>query len=163
MSGSYTGGQSESSAAPSRTKPLVGRGSPNGSWPSYSQGQSSRRSAGMDRADFARQPRTLQEPPCLASRRGAYGSPHKRPRGMRSAQKKGQSNLSPNGPAPQISSARTCSRRGHVDLQSPMSGKRNSSPTTFSAIVLTAETLDNEAQVPRGAMTPRPDPADECP
>ena len=162
-SGSYAGGQSESWAAPSTTKYSVGRASWNRSWPSYSQGQSGRRSAGMDGADSARQPCTRQEPPCLASRRGVDGGPHKRPKGVRSARKKGQSNLSPNGPERQIRSARTCSQRGHPELKSTMSGQRDCSPTTFSAIATTAMTSESAAQVPRGAVAPRPDPADECP
>ena len=117
----------------------------------------------MDGADYARQPCTRQEPPCLASRCGANGGPHKGPEGMRSARKTGQSNLSPNGPEPQIRLARTCSQRGHPNLKSTMSGQRDHSPTTFSAIATTAMTTGSAAQVPQGAVTPRPDPLNECP
>ena len=117
----------------------------------------------MDGAGSTRQPCTRHEFPCLASRRGANGGPHKWPEGKRSARKKEQSNLSPNGPQPQIRLARTWLQRGHPYLKSTMSGQPDCSPTTFSAIATTAMTAEITVQMPRKAMTPRPDPADECP
>ena len=67
------------------------------------------------------------------------------------------------GPEPQIQSARTCSQRGPLYSKSTMSGLRDCSPTTSSAIATTTMTTGSAAQVPWGAVTPRPEPEDECP
>ena len=150
-------------AIPNTTTSSVDHVSWNGSWPKCSKGPSGRRSAGMGGADSARQRCSMQEHPCLASRRGADGGPHKRPEGMHSARKKEPSNSSPNGLEPQIWSARTCSQRDHPSLRSAMSSQWCCSPTTSSAIATTAMTSRSAAQGPCGAVTPRPDPKDERP